>query len=147
MRRISVRLRVELRRYVAFVCQGTGQTADELVDAILERAGREANELQAAPSLRAGLYRLAHERCLVEGRAEPLADPSPRRLRRYRLPDDLRRLPAAQCTALVLRESAMLSYEELAYVLQQSVSEVQSTLVSGRIALAEFAQARAEQAS
>ncbi|MBA2523680.1 MAG: RNA polymerase sigma factor [Solirubrobacterales bacterium] len=55
---------------------------------------------------------------------------------------DVRTLPETQRTALLLRESDQLSYEEIAVTMQTTVPSIKSLLVRARIGLAESSQAR-----
>src|SRR6202040_2991332 len=56
--------------------------------------------------------------------------------------EDIGHLPETQRSALVLREMDALSYEQIADVMDTTVSSVKSLLVRARIGLAEAAEAR-----
>ena len=109
-------------------------------------------------TLRAWLYRVAHNRCIDHlRRPEPPAaevfelsrapahDPSDETERREdlrRLVQDVQRLPEQQRSALLMRELDGLSYAELADALDTSVPAIKSLLVRARIGLVEAGEAR-----
>jgi len=101
---------------------------------------------------------VAHNRCIDQLRRpvpqqadvfdvsrSPLHDPLDEAQRREdlrRLVEDVRRLPEAQRSALLMREMEGLSYEELAAALDTTVPAIKSLLVRARIGLAEAVEAR-----
>lgn len=102
------------------------------------------------------LYRVARDRCLDHLRRHPSASPGAtdagvaghratmagRLHRRGGLAGDLRTLPEPQRTALLLREGGMLSYEQVAEVMDTTVPALKALLVHARVSLAEAAQDR-----
>ncbi len=108
--------------------------------------------------LRPWLYRAAHNRCIDELRRPPL--PPPEVLAEIRSPiedpasrldeqeslkhvlADIRRLPAQQRSALLLRELGGAHYADIAIALEISVPAVKSLLVRARIALAKSLEGR-----
>ena len=70
------------------------------------------------------------------------ADQVDRREEFRQLVDDIKRLPEAQRKALVLREMAGLSYEQLALALEKTVPSVKSLLFRARLGLAQTVEAR-----
>jgi RNA polymerase sigma factor (sigma-70 family) len=119
-------------------------------------AGLRANGREL--SLRAWLYRIAHNRCVDELRrpmppaAAPaelapsaMSDPvleSEKRESLRRLITDIRRLPDQQRSALLMREMSGMAYAEIAGVLGLSIPAVKSLLVRARIGLAAALEAR-----
>ena len=109
-------------------------------------------------TLRAWLYRVAHNRCIdhlrrpVPPAAEiyelsrtPGHDPQAETARREdlrRLVQDVQRLPEQQRSALLMRELDGLSYAELADALDTSVPAIKSLLVRARVGLVEAGEAR-----
>jgi RNA polymerase sigma factor (sigma-70 family) len=110
-------------------------------------------------TLRAWLYRVAHNRCIDQlrrplpaavdlfdiTRGPSLHDPLEEGERREdlrRLVADVRRLPEQQRSALLMREMEGLSYKELSQALVVSIPAVKSLLVRARIGLVEAIEAR-----
>jgi RNA polymerase sigma factor (sigma-70 family) len=109
-------------------------------------------------TLRAWLYRVAHNRCIDQLRRPipaaadifdlnraPEHDPTDAAERREnlrRLVEDVRRLPEQQRSALLMREMEGLSYTELAEALGVTVPAIKSLLVRARIGLVEAIEAR-----
>jgi RNA polymerase sigma factor (sigma-70 family) len=130
---------------------------DVLQDVFLRAYGALRNDDRPV-TLRAWLYRVAHNRCIdhlrrpVPPAAEvyelsrtPQHDPPGETERREDLRDlvrDVQRLPDQQRSALLMRELDGLSYAELADALRTSVPAVKSLLVRARIALVEAGEAR-----
>jgi RNA polymerase sigma factor (sigma-70 family) len=105
------------------------------------------------------LYRIARNRCLNHlRRVQPLsvdsmdlhlsehgtsaADKVHARENFRLLVGDIHGLPETQRSALVLREMAALSYEQIAQAMETTVPSVKSLLVRARLSLAEAAEAR-----
>src|SRR5213079_195605 len=130
---------------------------DALQDVFL-RAYSSLRASERPVSLRAWLYRVAHNRCIDQLRRpiplqadlfdvsrRPLHDPLAEAERREdlrRLVQDVRRLPEAQRSALLMREMEGLTYEELAAAIDTTIPAVKSLLVRARIGLVEAAEAR-----
>jgi RNA polymerase sigma factor (sigma-70 family) len=131
---------------------------EDVVQEVFVRAHRALRADDRPMALRPWLYRIAHNRCLDELRAErptgelddDLAgaggDPHALVAQRERLRDvvaDVQALPATQRSALVIRELGGLSYEEMAAVLDTTVPAIKSLLVRARMGLADAAAERA----
>jgi RNA polymerase sigma factor (sigma-70 family) len=130
---------------------------DVLQDVFLRAYGALRNDDRPV-TLRAWLYRVAHNRCIdhlrrpVPAPAEvyelsrtPVLDPPAETARREdlrRLVQDVQRLPEHQRSALLMRELDGLSYAELADALDTSVPAVKSLLVRARVGLVEAGEAR-----
>ena len=100
----------------------------------------EAGEAAAAATLaaapgggRLGLYRLAFELC--RGRPGNVPEPAG-------IAGDLARLPYDQRAAILLRQGARLSHEQIATVMGASAAAVPPLLVAARLSLADAAAAR-----
>jgi RNA polymerase sigma factor (sigma-70 family) len=130
---------------------------DVLQDVFLRAYGALRND-ERPVTLRAWLYRVAHNRCIdhlrrpVPPAAEvyelsrtPVLDPPDQTERREslrQLVQDMQRLPEQQRSALLMRELDGLTYAELADALRTSVPAVKSLLVRARIGLVEAGDAR-----
>jgi RNA polymerase sigma factor (sigma-70 family) len=155
---IHDRYRRRLFAYVGQMLPGSRQDAEDALQDVFVRAyaGLRANGRPI--SLRAWLYRVAHNRCVDQlrrpapvpadvfdvGRAalhDPLVE-AERREDLRRLLADMRALPPQQRSALLMREIDGLSYSELADALAVSVPAVKSLLVRARLGLAQAAEAR-----
>ncbi len=137
---------------------GLRADAEDVLQEVFVRAyaGLRANGREL--SLRAWLYRIAHNRCVDELRrpmppvleslelAPSLAgDPvlqSEQRDSLRRLIVDIHRLPDQQRSALLMRELSGMAYGEIAGVLDVSVPAVKSLLVRARVGLAAALEAR-----
>lgn len=155
---IHDRYRQRLFAYARQMLGGSRQDAeDALQDVFLRAYG--ALRADARPiSLRAWLYRVAHNRCIdhlrrpvpppaevFELSRRPVHDPTEEAERREdlrRLVADVRGLPSQQRSALLMREMDGLSYAELADALDVTIPAVKSLLVRARIGLVEAAEAR-----
>ncbi len=155
---IHDRYRQRLFAYTRQMLPGSRQDAEDALQDVFVRAyaGLRANDRELA--LRAWLYRVAHNRCIDELRrpvppapevfglvAPPARDPideAERRESLRRLIADVRRLPAQQRSALLMRELGGMSYVDLAAALGASVPAVKSLLVRARVGLAHAAEAR-----
>ena len=154
---IAERYRDRLVAYASQMLRARGQAAvEDVVQDVLIRAYRALRADRRPMALRAWLYRIAHNRCLDELRAErPTSelhetmtageDPAASFGRRERLRElvaDIQGLPAQQRSALVISELDGLTYAELAEALDTTVPAVKSLLVRARMNLAAAAQAR-----
>lgn len=100
-----------------------------------------AAEHVGAPSARAVLYGLVHERIKHEWASHSRGHPAAAPVRGGFL-GTLGGLDLKQRAALLLRETEGLSREELAFVLDLNVPETKRLLVDARIALAEASAPR-----
>ncbi|MCW2989411.1 MAG: polymerase, sigma-24 subunit, subfamily [Solirubrobacterales bacterium] len=155
---IHDRYRQRLFAYSRQMLGGSGSDAEDVMQDVFMRAYR-ALRVDARPvSLRAWLYRVAHNRCIdglrrpvpaasdiFEMSRTPVVDPMDAVERRedlQRLVEDVRRLPEQQRSALLMREMDGLSYADLAAALETSIPAVKSLLVRARIGLVEAIEAR-----
>lgn len=154
------RYRQRLFVYTRQMLGGSQADAEDVMQDVFLRAYGALRADGRAVSVRAWLYRVAHNRCidqlrrprpatveLLEETATSMAlDPAAETQQREdlrRLVTDVGRLPEQQRSALLLREMEGLSYQELAGALDCSVPAVKSLLVRARMGLAEQAEARA----
>lgn len=154
---IHDRYRPRLHAYARQMLGATGDADDVMQDVFL-RAYRALRVDQRPVSLRAWLYRVAHNRC-IDGLRRPLPEAAAiydmarcpsrdtgaeveRRADLRRLIEDVRRLPDQQRSALLMRELDGMSYADLAGALETSVPAVKSLLVRARIGLVEALEAR-----
>jgi RNA polymerase sigma factor (sigma-70 family) len=155
---IHDRYRQRLFAYTRQMLPGSTQDAEDALQDVFVRAyaGLRANDRELA--LRPWLYRVAHNRCVDEMRRpvppppailqqtsahmhDPIAQVEQRESLR-RLVADLRRLPAQQRSALLMRELGGMSYVEIATAMEVSVPAVKSLLVRARIGLTLAVEAR-----
>jgi RNA polymerase sigma factor (sigma-70 family) len=155
---IHDRYRQRLFVYARQMLGGSRQDAEDALQDVFLRAYSSLRVSDRPVSLRAWLYRVAHNRCidhlrkpvppaidLFETSRRPLHDPTVEAERRddlRRLIEDVRRLPDQQRSALLMREMDGLSYAELAEALGVSLQAVKSLLVRARIGLVEAVEAR-----
>ena len=155
---IHERYRQRLFAYTRQMLAGSRQDAEDALQDVFLRAYAALRANERPVSLRAWLYRVAHNRCVDQLRRPvplqadvfdvtrvPLHDPLAEAERRddlRRLIGDVRRLPQAQRSALLMREMEGLTYEELAGALDTTVPAIKSLLVRARIGLVEAAEAR-----
>lgn len=134
------------------------QDAEDALQDVFVRAYSGLRAGDGALALRAWLFRVAHNRCIDELRRPgppppevialircPIQDPiaaAEQRESLRRLIEDVRRLPAQQRSALLMRELGGMSYAELAGVLGISIPALKSLLVRARVGLVQAAQAR-----
>src|SRR5919112_3827506 len=150
------------QRLFAYVRQMLGscsrQDAEDVLQDVFVRAYGALRNDARDMNVRAWLYRVAHNRCvdhlrrpvppaidLFDTSRRPLHDPIAETERRddlRRLIEDVRRLPAQQRSALLMREMDGLSYVELSEALGVSLQAVKSLLVRARIGLVEAVEAR-----
>jgi RNA polymerase sigma factor (sigma-70 family) len=157
-RAIHDRYRTRLLAYTRQMLGGSRQDAEDALQDVFFRAYGALRASDRPVSLRAWLYRVAHNRCIDQLRRPvpvaseilevsrlPQPDPPAEIQRREdlrRLVADVSRLPEQQRSALLMRELQGLSYEELSESLDVSVAAVKSLLVRARGGLVEAADAR-----
>ncbi|MCW2966639.1 MAG: polymerase sigma factor, partial [Solirubrobacteraceae bacterium] len=155
---IHDRYRQRLYAYARQMLGGAGADAEDVMQDVFLRAYRALRVDERPVSLRAWLYRVAHNRCIdnlrrpVPAAAEvfemsrtPVQDTlveAERREDLRRLIADVRRLPEQQRSALLMREMDGMSYADLAAALDTSVPAIKSLLVRARIGLVEAIEAR-----
>jgi RNA polymerase sigma factor (sigma-70 family) len=155
---IHDRYRQRLFAYARQMLGGSRQDAEDALQDVFLRAYSSLRGSDRPVSLRAWLYRVAHNRCidhlrkpdppaidLFDTSRKPLHDPiaeSERREDLRRLIEDVRRLPEQQRSALLMREMDGMSYAELGEALGVSLQAVKSLLVRARIGLVEAVEAR-----
>jgi RNA polymerase sigma factor (sigma-70 family) len=158
---IHDRYRTRLFAYARQMLGGSRADAEDALQDVFVRAYGALRANDRDVSLRAWLYRIAHNRCIDELRrpgaapsapAEvlelvqaPASDPMDaveRRESLRRLVEDVQRLPEQQRSALLMREISGMAYQDLATVLDVTVPAVKSLLVRARIGLAQAAEAR-----
>jgi len=155
---IHDRYRQRLFAYARQMLGGSRQDAEDALQDVFLRAYSSLRGNDRPVSLRAWLYRVAHNRCidhlrkpvppaadLFETSRKPLYDPiteSERREDLRQLIADVRRLPDQQRSALLMREMDGMSYVELSEALGVSLQAVKSLLVRARIGLVEAVEAR-----
>lgn len=152
------RYRARIFAYTRQMLAGSRQDAEDALQDVFVRAYGALRSSDRDISLRAWLYRVAHNRCIDELR-RPLP-PAPELLEQFqpprhdpiaeierreslrRLVADVRRLPEQQRSALLMREIDGMTYQELASALDVTVPAVKSLLVRARMGLAAAAEAR-----
>lgn len=155
---IHDRYRQRLLAYTRQMLPGRRQDAEDALQDVFIRAHASLRASSRTITLRAWLYRIAHNRCVDELRRPappppevlqlvrpPAADPiveAERRERLRKLVEDVRRLPEQQRSALLMRELEGISYQELAGALDVTVPAVKSLLVRARLGLAQAQEAR-----
>ncbi|MDO8186086.1 sigma-70 family RNA polymerase sigma factor, partial [Conexibacter sp. CPCC 205706] len=155
---IHDRYRARLFAYTRQMLHGSRQDAEDALQDVFVRAYAALRANDREVSLRAWLYRVAHNRCIDELRrpappppevlerlsppsVDPIAETEQRESLR-RLVEDVRRLPEQQRSALLMREIVGMSYADLAAALDVTVPAVKSLLVRARMGLAQAAEAR-----
>ena len=155
---IHDRYHQRLFAYMRQMLAGSRQDAEDALQDVFLRAHGALRASERPITLRAWLYRVAHNRCIDELRRpaplplegielarsnmpDPLAE-AERREDLRRLVADVRRLPAQQRSVLLMRELEGASYADLADAHSISVSAVKSLLVRARIGLVSAAEAR-----
>jgi RNA polymerase sigma factor (sigma-70 family) len=162
-RTIHDRYRVRLLAYARQMLSGSTADAEDALQEVFVRAHAALLASSTPISLRAWLYRIAHNRCIDQLRrpspipseimpgAEPALSPghrhdppieAERREDFLRLVSDVHQLPEQQRSALLMRELQGLSYEELAVALGISVAAVKSVLLRARGGVLDAAEAR-----
>jgi RNA polymerase sigma factor (sigma-70 family) len=155
---IHDRYRQRLFAYTRQMMPGARQDAEDALQDVFVRAysGLRANDREL--TLRAWLYRVAHNRCVDELRRPmppapevlgslraPSRDPvheAEQRASLRQLVQDVRQLPEQQRSALLMRELGGIPYSDIAGALGTSVAAVKSLLVRARLGLAQAAEAR-----
>jgi len=155
---IHDRYRTRLLAYTRQMLAGSRSDAEDALQDVFLRAYGTLRADDRPVTLRAWLYRVAHNRCIdhlrrpanqpaselpdnVSSLHDPLAEIQ-RRDDLRRLVEDVRRLPEQQRSALLMREMEGLTYAELADALAVTVPSVKSLLVRARIGLTESRDAR-----
>ena len=157
-RTIHDRYRQRLLAYTRQMLGGSRSDAEDVLQDVFLRAYGALRNDDRPVTLRAWLYRVAHNRCIdhlrrpVPAPAElydlsrpPEHDPpdeSERREHLRRLVQDVQRLPEQQRSALLMREMDGLSYAELADALRTSIPAIKSLFVRARMGLVEAGEAR-----
>src|SRR4051794_832504 len=156
---IHERYRQRLFAYARQMLAGSRSDAEDAMQDVFLRAYGALRADNRPITLRAWLYRVAHNRCIDQlrrplpaavdlfdiTRGPSLQDPLEQAERREdlrRLVSDVRRLPEQQRSALLMREMEGLTYKELSEALAVSVPAVKSLLVRARIGLVEAIEAR-----
>jgi RNA polymerase sigma factor (sigma-70 family) len=155
---IHDRYRQRLFAYTRQMLGGARSDAEDVLQDVFLRAYGALRNDDRPVTLRAWLYRVAHNRCIdhlrrpqppaaeiYELSRPPAHDPQAETVRREdlrRLVEDVQRLPEHQRSALLMRELDGLSYAELADALDTSVPAIKSLLVRARIGLVEAGEAR-----
>jgi RNA polymerase sigma factor (sigma-70 family) len=156
---IHERYRQRLFAYARQMLSGSRTDAEDAMQDVFLRAYGALRADDRPVTLRAWLYKVAHNRCIDQlrrpmpavvdlfdiTRGPSLQDPLEQAERREdlrRLVSDVRRLPEQQRSALLMREMEGLTYKELSEALAVSVPAVKSLLVRARIGLVEAIEAR-----
>jgi RNA polymerase sigma factor (sigma-70 family) len=158
---IHDRYRTRLFAYARQMLGGSRADAEDVLQDVFVRAYGALRANDRDVSLRAWLYRIAHNRCIDELRRPsaaigapsevlelvqaPASDPMDaveRRESLRRLVADVQRLPEQQRSALLMREISGMAYQDLAGALDVTVPAVKSLLVRARIGLAQASEAR-----
>jgi RNA polymerase sigma factor (sigma-70 family) len=158
---IHDRYRTRLFAYARQMLGGSRADAEDALQDVFVRAYGALRANDRDVSLRAWLYRIAHNRCIDELRRPagalgapsevlelvqaPASDPMDAVQQREslrRLVEDVQRLPEQQRSALLMREISGMAYADLAAALDVTVPAVKSLLVRARIGLAQAAEAR-----
>jgi RNA polymerase sigma factor (sigma-70 family) len=155
---IHDRYRQRLYGYARQMLGGSGSDAEDVMQDVFLRAYRALRVDERPVSLRAWLYRVAHNRCVdslrrpvpalaevLEMSRTPGQDTlvlAERREDLRRLIEDVRRLPEQQRSALLMREMDGMSYADLAVALDTTVPAIKSLLVRARIGLVDAIEAR-----
>jgi RNA polymerase sigma factor (sigma-70 family) len=157
-RAIHDRYRQRLFAYTRQMLGGSRSDAEDVLQDVFLRAYGALRNDDRPVTLRAWLYRVAHNRCVDHlRRPVPVAaevyelsrtpehdppDETERREDLRRLVQDVQRLPEQQRSALLMREIDGLSYAELADALRTTIPAIKSLLVRARIGLVEAGEAR-----
>ncbi|HMJ03722.1 MAG TPA: RNA polymerase sigma factor [Conexibacter sp.] len=158
---IHDRFRTRLLAYARQMLGSSRADAEDVLQDVFVRAYAALRANERDVSLRAWLYRIAHNRCIDELRrpagaagaspeildslpaqdCDPMAAVEQRESLR-RLVEDVQRLPEQQRSALLMRELSGMTYQDLSNALDVTVPAVKSLLVRARIGLARASEAR-----
>ncbi|MBA2262692.1 MAG: sigma-70 family RNA polymerase sigma factor [Solirubrobacterales bacterium] len=155
---IHDRYKARLFAYARQMLGGSPQDAEDALQDVFLRAYNTLRADARPITLRAWLYRVAHNRCIDQMRRpapvpveasedspsdapEPMAAAQQREDLR-RLVSDIRALPQQQRSALLMREMDGMTYTELGAALGVTIPAVKSLLVRARMGLAETGEAR-----
>jgi RNA polymerase sigma factor (sigma-70 family) len=155
---IHDRYRQRLYGYARQMLGGSRSDAEDVLQDVFLRTYHALRADDRPVTVRAWLYRVAHNRCIDQLRrpapaaadiydlnrglnAEPESE-AERREDLRRLVADVQRLPEQQRSALLMREMEGLSYTDLAGALGVTVPAVKSLLVRARVGLVEAVEAR-----
>src|SRR3954470_5361780 len=157
-RAIHDRYRARLFAYTRQMLGASRSDAEVVLQDVFERAYGALRQDDRPVTLRAWLYRVAHNRCIDHlrrplppaseifevSRTPLLAPPAETESREElrRLLCDVGRLPGPQRSALLMCELEGLHYTEIADALDLSVPAVKSLLVRARVGLTETGEAR-----
>jgi RNA polymerase sigma factor (sigma-70 family) len=155
---IHERYQARLAAYTRQMLGAARSDSEDVLQDVFLRAYNALRHDDRPVTLRAWLYRVAHNRCVDHLRRPlpaasevfdvsrtPLLDPpaeTERREELRRLVSDIQRLPEQQRSALLMCELEGLSYAELADALGVTVPAVKSLLVRARMSLVEAGEAR-----
>jgi len=155
---IFARYRVRLLDYTRRMLGGSCTDAEDATQDVFFSAYRALRHDDRPITLRAWLYRIAHNRCVDQIRRPapapadvldvsrtPLRDPvveAERNEKLRQLLTDIGRLPEQQRSAALMRWFDGLGYAEIAAALGVSVKAVKSLLVRARVSVAEADEAR-----
>lgn len=155
---IHDRYRARLFAYARQMLGGSPQDAEDALQDVFLRAYNTLRADARPITLRAWLYRVAHNRCIdqmrrpvpvpVEASEDSPSDaPEPmvavqQREDLRRLVTDIQALPQQQRSALLMREMDGMTYTELGAALGVTIPAVKSLLVRARMGLAETGEAR-----
>lgn len=155
---IHDRYKARLFAYTRQMLGGSPQDAEDALQDVFLRAYNTLRADARPITLRAWLYRVAHNRCIdqmrrpapvpVEASEDSPSDaPEPmvaaqQREDLRRLVTDIRALPQQQRSALLMREMDGMTYTELGAALGVTIPAVKSLLVRARMGLAESGEAR-----
>ncbi|HKG40393.1 MAG TPA: sigma-70 family RNA polymerase sigma factor [Conexibacter sp.] len=158
---IHDRYRTRLFAYARQMLGGSRADAEDVLQDVFVRAYGALRANDRDVSLRAWLYRIAHNRSIDELRRPsaaigapsevlelvqaPASDPMDaveQRESLRRLVADVQRLPDQQRSALLMREISGMAYADLAAALDVTVPAVKSLLVRARIGLVQASEAR-----
>jgi RNA polymerase sigma factor (sigma-70 family) len=138
---------------------GSKEDAEDVLQEVFAASYNAMRADNRELNVRPWLYRIARNRCLnhlrrprPDGRETmddqigdhgvTTADIVHKRVDFRHLLEDIHKLPETQRTALLLREIDVLSYEQIADAMENTVPSVKSLLVRARMSLAEAAEAR-----